>query len=209
VLWCGRANLIITSHLAWVHLPKTAGTTTDALFEASGLKLYWRDDQSSPRKHLPPHDHPALPELPLVGRQLISNFRRLPYWLLSNHQHKRIGMELDIAEEPMRRGLFYRHREQAWLPADWWLDRFGIDESWLLLRCEHLKRDFLSTVGKRESLGLRAALHVLRVPVYNRRAYERRLSDWFDASDLEVIYRSNPRWASLEERVYGRLLLRS
>ena len=34
----------------------------------------------------------------------------------------------------MQGGLFWRDRDQQWLPADWWLDRFGIDERWILLR---------------------------------------------------------------------------
>ena len=119
--------MIITPHLAWVHLPKTAGTTTDQLFVASGLPLLWHDSQSSPVKHLPPAEHPQASALPLAGRQRVANFRRLPTWLLSNLQHKTGLMELEVDPEPMRCGLFWRARQQQWLPADWWLERFGID----------------------------------------------------------------------------------
>lgn len=200
--------MIITPHLAWVHLPKTAGTSTDALFAASGLPLLWRDSQHSPEKHLPPADHPSAADLPLAGRRPMANFRRLPHWLLSNLQHKRIGMGLEVDPAPMRQGLFYRHREERWLPADWWLERFGIDDSWLLLRSERLKRDLLFALRREEGLGLRASLRVLAVPARNRNRYRRRLADWFSAADLQAAYAANPRWAALEQRLYGGLLQR-
>ena len=200
--------MIITPRLAWVHLPKTAGTSTDALFAVSGLPLLWRDSQDSPVKHLPPAEHPSAAELPLIGRQPMANFRRLPHWLLSNLQHKRISMGLGVDQEPMRRGLFYRHRDQCWLPADWWLERFGIDESWLLLRSEHLKSDLISALRRHEGLGLRASVRLLAVQSRNRNRYRRRLSDWFGVGDLERLYATNPRWAALERALYGALLKR-
>lgn len=197
--------MIITSHLAWVHLPKTAGTTTDQLFVASGLPLLWRDSQDSPVKHLPPSEHPHASDLPLHGRQPVANFRRLPSWLLSNLQHKRGLMGLEVDHEPMRRGLFWRQRQQEWLPADWWLDRFGIDDSWTLLRVERLKADFLACLAAHEPIGRSARWRVRLVPARNRNRYARDLGQWFSPADLEAIYAANPRWAALEKRLYGQL----
>jgi hypothetical protein len=199
--------VIITDHLAWVHLPKTAGTSTDRLFAASGVRLLWRDDQASPVKHLPPAEHPRAAELPLAGRLPVANFRRLPGWLLSNLQHKRLKMDLEVDAAPMRQGLFWRERRQAWLPADWWLERFGIDEGWELLRCERLKGDLLRLLRRHEGLGLRGSLRVLAVPAANRNRYRRGLEEWFSADDLAAAYAANPRWAALERRLYGSLLL--
>ncbi len=198
--------MIITSHLAWVHLPKTAGTTTDQLFVASGVPLLWHDSQASPVKHLPPADHPAQAELPLQGRQPLANFRRLPHWLLSNHQHKLQRMGLDLDSEPMRQGLFWRDRLQQWLPADWWLERFGIDERWELLRVEHLKSDFLACLARHQPIGRRARWRVRLVPARNRTSYSRTTDCWFSSSDLQRIYAANPRWAALERCLYGDLL---
>ena len=198
--------MIITSRLAWMHLPKAAGTSTDALFAASGLPLLWRDSQQSPLKHLPWLEHPSAGLPPLAGRACMANLRRLPNWLLSNIQHKAAFMGLQLDPAPMRAGLFYRQQEQAWLPADWWLERFGIDESWLLLRSDRLKQDFLRLVGRHEPLGLRARLRVLRVPAANRNRYQRRLGSWFSAEDLLAVYAANPRWAALEARLYGDLI---
>lgn len=199
--------MIITPKLAWVHLPKTAGTTTDQLFVASGLPLLWHDSQATPLKHLPPSLHPARTELPLVGRKLVANFRRLPHWLLSNHHHKLQHMGLNLDSAPMQRGLFWRDRDQQWLPADWWLDRFGIDERWILLRVEYLKSDFLTCLKCYEPIGRISRLRVRLVNGRNRSSYSRSLKSWFSLSDLESIYNANPRWSELERQLYGDLLV--
>ena len=198
--------MIITPHLAWMHLPKAAGTSTDALFAVSGIPLLWRDCQQTPLKHLPWGEHPGVDLPPLQGKRLMVNLRRLPSWLLSNHHHKATFMGLQLDAEPMRRGLFYRQQQQAWLPADWWLKRFGVDESWLLLRSDQLKSDFLRVVSCHEGLGRRARLRLLLVPAANRNSYRRNLASWFSADDLKTLYAANPHWAALEASVYGDLI---
>ena len=199
--------MIITPKLVWVHLPKTAGTTTDQLFVASGLRLLWRDSQATRLKHLPPSEHPARGELPLAGRRLVANFRRLPHWLLSNHHHKLQHMGLSIETAPMRQGLFWRDRDQAWYPADWWLNRFGVDERWILLRVEHLKSDFLSCLRTHEPIGRVSRWRVRLVNGRNRSSYSRKLESWFTPSDLEALYSANPLWTALEQELYGDLLI--
>ena len=135
--------MIITKNLSWVHLPKTAGTTTDQLFVASNIPILWRDSQDSPNKHLPFELHPHLADFSINDHHRIANFRRLPAWLLSNYQHKIQRMGLNLPSASLRNGLFWREREQQWLPADWWLERFHIDDQWDFIRVEYLKFDFL------------------------------------------------------------------
>ena len=199
--------MIIPSKLAWVHLPKTAGTTTDQLFVASGLNLLWHDSQSTSIKHLPPSEHPSRSDLPIDGRQLATNFRRLPHWLLSNYHHKLQHMGLDLDPRPMRAGLFWRDRAQRWLPADWWIDRFSINENWMFFRVEHLKRDFLACLKGSEPIGTIARWRVRFVPGLNRSSYSRTLESWFTPEDLQVLYTANPRWAFIERQLYGDLLV--
>ena len=205
----GNVGVIITPHLAWVHLPKTAGTTTDQLFVSSGIELLWHDSQSSSVKHLPPSEHPSQADLTLHGRQMVSNFRRLPHWLLSNYHHKVQHMGLNLGQSSMRQGLFWRERQQEWLPADWWLERFGIDEHWTLLRVEHLKSDFLGCLALHQPIGRRARWRVRFVGARNRSEYDRSLDQWFSHVDLERLYAANPLWADLEQKLYGSLLLPS
>ena len=198
--------MIITQRLVWHHLPKTAGTTTDQLFVSSGLKLLWRDSQDSFLKHLPPSDYSSLDSALLEGKKPVINFRRLPFWLLSNYQHKLKRMYLDLPAGPMTKGLFWRDREQCWLPADWWLERFNIDSNWCFLRVDNLKHDFLSCLRTYDPIGLYSRFKIGLVHSKNRTSYNRLLQQWFSESDLAAIYCANPLWTSFERKVYGSLL---
>ena len=187
-------------------MPKTAGTTTDKLFANSGLDLLWRDSQSSSDKHLPTMEHPVCSKIDLSNKQHVVNIRRLPSWLLSNYQHKRVRMGLNLQIDSVRQGLFWRDRDSRWLQADWWLERFGIDDSWSFLRVERLKHDFISILSDHESITLPSQFRLRFVNCLNTTAYDRTLSNWFSASDLLEIYKNNPRWSSLEKSLYGDLL---
>ena len=198
--------MIVSNKLVWYHLPKTAGTTTDQLFEASGIHLSWKDSQSSYLKHLPPRDHPNCELIPFAGKQPVVNFRRLPFWLVSNYQHKIQRMGLQLSIDPMKRGLFWRDRDNQWLPADWWIYRLGIDTSWSFLRVESLKLDFLACLASFEPISLRKQFKVRLVSSRNKSKYNRTLAKWFDSQDLSRIYEANPLWTNLEQQVYGSLL---
>lgn len=199
--------MIITKNIAWVHLPKTAGTTTDQLFVASKIPMLWRDSQDSSSKHLPFRMHPDLFNHSLNDQKRISNFRRLPSWLLSNHQHKLQRMHLELPLGYMRRGLFWRERQQQWLPADWWLDRFDIDDNWDFIRLEHLKADFLNCLSRYESVSCTSKLRIWTIPSRNRNKYHHDLSHWFSPADLRSLYSANPRWTSIERKLYGYVLM--
>lgn len=198
--------MIITSKLCWVHLPKTAGTTTDHLFSKTALPLLWRDSQDSPVKHIPVFEHPSYPVLPINGQHFVSNFRRLPSWLLSNYQHKLIRMGIKLSPENMRKGFFWREKDKNWLPADWWLNRFGIDESWSLLRVEHLKNDFLSCLSCYQPISISTRIKIRMASSLNCNSYSHRLDEWFTADDLRTLYAANPLWSHLEFKRYGNLV---
>lgn len=198
--------MIITDNLQWFHLPKTAGTTTDQLFVLSGIPLLWRDAQDSSMKHLPVLEHPEAARLVTPERVSVVNFRRLPWWLLSNYQHKLGAMGLALDSDPLAEGLFYRHRQEEWLPADWWLDRFSVGDHWQFLRVEHLKADFTKLLQRYQPAGLRSRLAIALARPRNRRRYERQLSAWFTSAQLRRIYAANPRWSAIEQRLYGDLL---
>ena len=44
-------------------------------------------------------------------------------------------------------------------------------------------------------------------PARDVRDYDHNLTTWFNLDQLELMYERNPRWAALEERLYGDLLL--
>ncbi len=199
--------MIITHNLAWYHVPKTAGTTTDKLFDDSGIELIWRDDQLSHLKHMPPLEHPIIKNYSLEGKEPIANIRRLPSWLLSNFHHQKKIMGLEMSTSQMRRGFFWRNRLEKWLPADWWLERFSIDQNWTLLRTENLKLDFLRCIQKYNSI---KSYNIWKLSQTNRRMvnhYNKNISEWFSTSELKTMYAINPRWSTLEELTYGNLML--
>lgn len=200
--------MIITQKLLWHHLPKTAGTSTDRLFELSGVPLLWRDSQSSASKHLPARDRSETAAFLDESRVNVMNIRRLPLWLISNFQHKCRFMGLDLPFEPVREGLFYRHREGKWLSADWWLQRFAVAEDWEFLRVDHLKGDFLRLLRRHQPIGLGARVAITFSEARNRNRYPRDLEARFTAEDLVAVYGRNPQWAGIEQRVYGGLLQR-
>lgn len=199
--------MIITHHLQWYHLPKTAGTSTDLLFECSGLPLLWRDSQQSPSKHLPASQHPEACRLLSSERLNVVNLRRLPAWLISNYEHKRQLMGLQLDPEPLRRGLFFRQRDQRWLPADWWLQRLGVDATWQLLRVESLQSDFLELLATWEPVGAEAVAAIRAAPALNSNRYDKVLATWFSQADLAALYVANPVWRALELQAYGSLVL--
>lgn len=199
--------MIISEKLVWFHLPKTAGTTTDRLFTASRIPLSIQDSQSSYVKHLPLNLHPNRQNISIESKQPVVNFRRLPYWLLSNYHHKIKKMSLSLSFDPVKSGMFWRDKENTWLPADWWLDRFDIDDSWSFLRVEHLKADFLSCLNMYQPISLIPRARVNLVKSLNKTDYVRSLDHWFDCCDFAGLYDSNPRWAALEQKLYGSLIL--
>jgi hypothetical protein len=199
--------MIITDQLQWHHLPKTAGTSTDHLFELSGLPLLWRDEQGSPDKHLPAADRRQVAALLIDSRINVLNIRRLPLWLLSNYQHKHTFMGLDLPFEHVRAGMFYRHHQEEWLPADWWMERFAVREDWEFLRVEQLKADFLHLLGRYQPIGVRARIAIALSGSRNRNRYRKDPRTWFGAEDLRAVYGRNPLWARIEQRIYGNLLI--
>jgi len=47
---------------------------------------------------------------------------------------------------------------------------------------------------------------VLELGVVNEGNYDRALEHWFTPEQIEEMYRRNPGWAAVEERLYGSLV---
>jgi hypothetical protein len=136
------------------------------------------------------------------------NIRRLPAWLLSRAHHK------------SREGLWPAYRP---LPMDSprqmvaecsiadrrLLDFTGRLEVSTWLRLEHLRTDFLKFIGQFADLDSERRRTILERPAVDVADYDKRWSSWFSDDQLLEMYERNPRWASLEESVYGTLPLAS
>jgi hypothetical protein len=188
------------------HLPKTGGTTVDALVAASNETILWCDPQNDDHKHCTPSERSWREQQLLHNKICAVGFRRLPFWLISNYEHKRQRMGLNLDPGPMKSGLFFRQKSEQWLPADWWLNTLTIDDSWTVLRCEHLRDDMISLIRSSRRVGLREHWRLARIEAANRNSYPRDLHLWFTPEQLLEAYAHNPRWSALETLHYGHLL---
>lgn len=116
-------------------------------------------------------------------------------------------MGLALEPDQLHKGLFYRYRDQQWLPADWWLLRLGVDHSWQILRVENLLSDFLDVLARFEPVGEEAVASIRQAPSLNCNIYNKDWRAWFGKDDLDSIYEANPVWRTLERHVYGNLVM--
>lgn len=194
--------MIIADRFLWLHLPKTGGTSMNALFRSLAIPRLRIDPDDTPRKH----DSVALREsrgLWRAGRRVrFITARRLSDWLLSDWHHKRRHMNLpNLPFEPVRSGLSYSLRlGGTWVAADWWLQYFELDEQVRSLRLEHLQADLNSQLLPLLPIGT-AALQ--EPPMANADPLREQRHHAFSQDDLQRIYSVNPRWRAWEQRVYG------
>jgi hypothetical protein len=195
-------TVVIAERFAWAHLPKTGGDTTRELFELFPALVLHADPGDTNDKHALFSRRRA----EIEGKTLAMNFRRLPAWVLSRGQHL------------SREGL-YPEYEPLPVPSAAEMACTGIPDERLLhftdhwrleitawLRLEHLREDFIAFVSRFVELGPDDVRRVHEHPARDVADYDRRLESWFSPGQLEEMYQRNPRWAALEQELYGNLL---
>jgi hypothetical protein len=70
---------------------------------------------------------------------------------------------------------------------------------------EHLVDDFISFVSEFTNLTDADRDQVRTFDRVNALEYDHDVSHWFTPEQVRRLYRNNPHWASLEERIYGDL----
>jgi hypothetical protein len=71
------------------------------------------------------------------------------------------------------------------------------------LRAESLAADVIAFVSELRDVSEAERERVRGVGRVNSLDYDHDVASWFAPDELELLYRANPRWASIEERVYG------
>jgi hypothetical protein len=193
--------MVIGEHFAWAHLPKAGGSATTELFRLFPELIVFEDVDHSNDKHTLFSERAQQVE----GKVLAMNLRRLPFWVLSRAQHvARWGKHPEYRPIPMdspkalsessfpdtRLALFTGH------------GRFSIDR-WI--RMEALSDDFLTFISEWTDVSPERAAKVRGLAPVNALNYDHEIDHWFTQARLETMYRSNPRWAALERRLYGDL----
>ena len=132
--------MIITKSFVWVHLPKTAGTSTAELFRNLNLSECHVDEDSTDKKHQSITDRIKETRDNTLGeKHRIITIRRLHSWLLSDYFHKTKKMKLHLDFEPVKSGLFFALRISGgtWVTADYWLNYHEYKKFDHIVRLEH------------------------------------------------------------------------
>jgi len=204
--------MIVGRSFVWLHFPKTGGHTVAAAIEAAaggrrGLRFDderadadgWHDSLAQRMRRDASFD-PA-------GKLVISGVRRLPWWLLSwvHYEASRPPFHC-VSREMLCRGEFYENNGQV-NHADAHMTQFCGQPVDRWVRLEHLAEDF---VGHFEALlgpRVRTAARKLRKAVNATRLdYVKSLGFYFTPKELDGLYKANPAWAAMEERIYGDIL---
>ena len=191
--------MIISNQFIWLHLPKTGGTSTAALFRELALADVNVDQDEEDSKH-------ESIETRLGSRKNVNNkltiitSRRLASWLLSDWHHKTKKMGLNLPFEPVKSGLFYSLRlGGTWVAADYWIHYFEATKCDRIVRVENLKADSNHQVWPL----LPAGTPKLEFPTRNTNSYQRNIENFFGPNDLKRIHSNNPAWSAWEKSVYG------
>jgi hypothetical protein len=195
--------MVIGEQFAWGHLQKTAGDATLGLFRLfPNLILY-----SDPRTVEDKHASFAARAADVEGKLLAANFRRLPDWTLSWAQHRtRLGTRPDgkaiAMNSPHQMVEVPRADTRLSILTDG--GRYHVDR-WI--RMERLVEDFTGFVSDFTDLTDGDRERISTFGPVNALDYDHEIAHWFTPEQIRRLYRNNPIWAALEERVYGDLAL--
>ena len=186
-------------NFVWLHLPKTAGTSTAQLFRELNLSGVSVDPDHIDRKHESIQNRlKSFKSNPDKAR--IITTRRLASWLLSDWHHKTKKMGLKIPFGPAKSGLFYSLRlGGTWVSADYWIHYFNARSCTHTVRVEHLQEDSNRYVLPLLPKGTK----LLKFSQQNTNEYSHKIEDFFGRSDLKRIYNNNPAWTAWEKEMYG------
>ena len=195
--------MVIGERFAWGHLQKTAGDATLGLFRLFPELVVYSDPRNVESKHA----SFATRAPDVEGKLLASNFRRLPDWTLSWAQHRaRYATRPDGKPVPMN-----SPHQMAEVPrADKRLailtddGRYHVDR-WI--RMERLTDDFIAFVSELTEVSESDREQIATLGPVNALEYDHDVSHWFTPEQIRRLYRNNPLWASVEERLYGDLAL--
>jgi hypothetical protein len=193
--------MVIGDRFAWAHLPKAAGSATVAMFSAFEGLVRFADSPDDVDAHVNFSERPEQ----IDGKLLVLNIRRLPAWVISRAYYvSRHGVYPRFEPIPMSApqelaaSSFPDQRLALFTDG-------GRLEIGRWLRVESLAGDVIEFVSELRDVTDHERARITDVGRANALDYDHRVSRWFTPAQVEQLYRSNPAWAALEERVYGRV----
>jgi hypothetical protein len=195
--------MVIGERFAWGHLQKTAGDATLGMFQLFPDLILHAD----PRNVEDKHTSFASRADQLDGKLLVSNMRRLPTWTLSwAHHRARYATRPDGGPVAMNSPQQMVDNARADKRLSYLIDsgRYQVDR-WL--RMEELAADFSEFISEFTDLTGSDRERIATFDPVNALSYDHEIGHWFTPEQIMKMYENNPLWASVEERVYGDLLL--
>lgn len=200
--------MIVGNQFVWLHFPKCAGTEVSQVL--AGLRRTNPQLMLDDPRRVNVHEGIAKrlasqPEFPIRGKDVITCFRRLPYWMLSRVH---FGFSRNATYVPTRDQLLDGHvyEQDGYLNhADGYVKTYTA-EARFILRTEHIYDDFCAAFERYLTFDPAAVRQAFTGRNPSPTRYIPDLSFWYTQADLDRLYAAAPNWARLEEHVYGDLL---
>jgi hypothetical protein len=200
--------MIIGENFIWQHFPKCAGTFTENL-----LRKYFQNDPTISFDPIDPsniiwHQNVRQREkrlrTDLSRKEIISNFRRLPYWMISRIKYEAIRSGQIVQREMYVEGKFFEMNGDE-LFADKYIQRFTERKISHWIRVEYLEEDFYKAFSN--YLDVR---NIVKPTDFNEKINATKgvlnQDEWFNEDEIGRLYAANPEWADIERELYGSLL---
>ena len=191
--------MITYKNFIWLHLPKTAGTSTAHLFRKLNIDGIVVDADEKDEKHQSIEARLETSNSTTNKARIITS-RRLASWLISDWHHKTKKMGLKLPFEPVKSGLFYSLRlGGTWVTADYWIHYFQANTCTNTIRIEYIEEDSNRIILPLLPQGTEKLIF----PKKNENNYKKNLENFFGKKDLKRIHVNNPAWTSWEQNIYG------
>lgn len=201
--------MIIGDNFIWLHFPKCGGTITEKI-----LRRHYKCDPSIRFDKIDPGNviwHQNVRQRQktvhenLLDKDIISNFRRLPSWIISriNYEEKRSGL-ITPPKMYVEGRFFERSGDISY--ADKTFNKFSEMPVKYWIRMEYLISDFFGAFTRYLDVQEKISPEEFDEKV-NVNSQNKLISNYFSRDELEHLYASNPAWAAHERQLYGGLLI--
>ncbi len=197
--------MIFGSDWVWLHFPKCAGNTVQHLLKINCIEDETiRFDPIDPANVIWHENIPTRlardPACDVGGKKVIANIRRLPEWILSRvHYEAARPPYRVVSREMLIKGEFYENYG-GMRTADEIIAYYDTPKVDVWIPVENLHAGLEHAIGRRLE-PISEKLNENSIP------YIRNVGFWFTREELAALYDRCSRWAEVEERIYGGLLV--
>ncbi len=200
--------MIIGPGFIWLHFPKCAGSFTEKLLRRvaprDGSVVFDPIDPKQVTWHHTIRQRERKTGTSLAGKEIVCNFRRLPYWIISRIQYEQKRTGKAVPREMYIKGSFFEQDGRE-CHADLYVERYSEPQVDHWIRTEFIREDFSNVFSRYFDLDQEIINDFMKEKI-NVSGWDGDLSKWFGPGDLERLYESCPKWKVLEMELYGDLV---